>query len=329
MQADAALETLIFRCRNARDQNRRNILCQAFWKNYTTSNLGLGIKGLGQGPRSKNDQIAFKQDLIEKYEARPPEDSIYPEKSLWCPISRMYTSNHRAAHIFPYKAGQDNMTAIFGNEAKGELFKATNGIIMNASIEAEFDNGYFCIVPATSSDSDSAFLKWKSLDAKNYKIKVIDPTTRKYNKRVLGGSLMTWKQLDGRLIEWGPEGKEIKHRPRARYLYYDYCVKTLQAAYLKDKASQFGVVKNQLSRPFWGTRGRYVRDSMICGLVDMLGHEYEDLLEANKTSKAFYNKAKGKHDDALAITAASSIANYQIKENLEEAGVQDEDEDEE
>lgn len=58
-----------------------------------------------------------------------------------------------AAHIFPWKQGQETMTKIFGEEAKHEMFSINNGLLMSTPAENKLDKGLFVIVPSANDES--------------------------------------------------------------------------------------------------------------------------------------------------------------------------------
>ena len=40
-----------------------------------------------------------------------------------------------------------------------------------------------------------------------------------------------------------------------------------------------GILKNELGRPYWGTRGPFLSERMLKAFVEEMGHEYDDLME--------------------------------------------------
>lgn len=119
----------------------RRSLRSSFMKLFTTSSMGLAIKGTGAGQRDTNQQSSFRADMIQAYEAKHPT-----KEWVWCPILGDYTDDDdiQASHLFPYMNGQDTMDAIFGKTRPGELFSPRNGLLMCRKLERYFDAGKFC-----------------------------------------------------------------------------------------------------------------------------------------------------------------------------------------
>lgn len=131
--------------------------------------------GLNIGDRNTSVQSNFKADLIQTY-ASLHETTKYE----WCPILQDYfpPSQMKAAHIFPWKHGQDMMDSIFGKIRPSELFSSRNGLLIHQSIEDVFDCGFIFVVPdlpeyrRENSLGLGAFTKWTSSEISDFKIKV-------------------------------------------------------------------------------------------------------------------------------------------------------------
>ncbi|CAO1601922.1 hypothetical protein XANCAGTX0491_005560 [Xanthoria calcicola] len=250
------------------EKNRR----RAFMKLFTSSFRGLGIKSQQTGgERDPDIQQMFRECLIRAQESRHPNHPV--NTTLWCPIIDSYVtpSANKAAHIFPACNGQEMMTEIFGRDAG--LYSIWNGIMMSHEAEVHFDKGHFVIVPDVEhSDSVAELSRWNHHDEpQNYKIRIVHPKGRDMDTLVNGEGSVTWCELDGKRVSF-----RGKARPKARYLYYHYCVTMLRRSWNGDKKE--GVLNDELGKPFWATPGPYLRKRMLTALVEEMGHEYDALL---------------------------------------------------
>lgn len=252
-------------------QGARRLFMRWFTKSSTDP-------GATAGKRSSRDQEKFKADLIEASNASDPNPK---SAALWCPILGAFVDREvmKAAHIFPYSHGQDLMTDIFGAEEneKNELFSANNGILIHSGAEERFDKGYFVIVPSTNDDSAEEIEAWHKSTAKRYKIRVLDRDA-KMMKLFLPPSAMkdkskAWVDLDGQELQF-----LSNHRPRARYLYYHYCVQMLRRLYYQNEHEN--ILRDHLGKRFWGTPGPYLRKSYLLALVQEIGRD--DFLDGAK-----------------------------------------------
>lgn len=167
------------------------------------------------------------------------------------------------------------MDAIFGKNATPELFSPYNGILMSTLAELFFDKGYYVIVPQVSAAPSLPDIQdWHQVEPKNYQIRVLEPDTREMNQ-LIGETDRRWRDLDGQKFSFRGD-----FRPRARYLYFTYCMAILRKFWNKDKPST--ALSDELGKPYWGTAGRYIIKNMLQGFVQELGHdghEYDELLE--------------------------------------------------
>lgn len=244
-----------------------------FMRCFTKSSAGLGATA---GKRSSRDQKKFKADLIEASNASHPNPQV---EQYWCPILGSFKDRHamKAAHIFPYSHGQDLMTDIFGAEEneKNELFSANNGMLIHGAAEERFDKGHFVIVPSTNDESAEEIEAWHKSTAKKYKIRVIDRDAKMMKKFLpLPMEDKKWVDLDGRELQF-----LSSHRPRARYLYYHYCVQMLRRSYHQNEHEE--ILRDHLNKKFWGTPGPYLRKSYLLALVQEIGSE--DFLDGAET----------------------------------------------
>lgn len=103
------------------------------------------------GPRSSTMQTAFRRTLIQDHRAKEPGEK---GSNLWCPIVGQYLESRYviAAHIFPYRMGEDVMTSVFGEGLANEMFSARNGLLLHEFVEHTFDKFLIAIVPAAEND---------------------------------------------------------------------------------------------------------------------------------------------------------------------------------
>ena len=257
------------RLANEPSQSKKT-LRRAFMKLFTTSKLGLGITFTGAGKRKGKAQSEFRKSLIDSYGCQHPEQDW-----LWCPILKTWKEAKatQAAHLFAYMHGQEVMDAIFGPTASSELFSPRNGMIVSGAVEDVLDMGFMVIVPRLPDNPSAAEVSsWNLSTPKEYKIRIIDHESKLCNRTIRPESSQTWKDLDGTNVEFLND-----FRPRARYIYFHYCVQMLRHAWKEQRPGQS--LKKQMGSAYWGTPGRYLPRNMLMAFVEEMGHEYEQLLE--------------------------------------------------
>lgn len=247
------------------------------------------IVGIGKvkGEDNYAEQLKFRDELIEQYQAQNPS-----QPWLWCPIlgSWEHECNITAVQLFPYMHGHTTMDAIFGRKCSLELFSAQNGLLMSRFMEEHFKSGKLAIVP---SISDSILAKI-SCDGLEYKIKVMDPTWELrdeyigfHHERPTFGAFkirkLTFGQLNGRRLMF-----RSAVRPAARYLYFSHCVQTLRSVWQHDgelivsQTTEIPQKEKKMEAPSWSTSGRYISRSMLQVFVKELGHDYKSLIGGAK-----------------------------------------------
>jgi hypothetical protein len=119
-----------------------------------------------------------------------------------------------------------SMDAIFGQMAEPELYSPKNGLLISFTIERFFE----------------------------YKLRIIDPTWQMLSKNICPNLPIKWNDLDDKRLQFRTE-----FRPRARYLYFHYCVQVLlRHARQQDSESAARTLKDERGKPVWGTAGRYI-----------------------------------------------------------------------
>ena len=301
----------------------KKALRRSFLELFTTSKIGLGINSGGQGKRDSGEQSKFCAAIVAAYDSR---DTNPQSQWLWDPILKKFVSeqNARAAHLFASAHGQATMDAIFGPMDSPELFSPLNGLILCQEIEDLFDKGFFAIVPRLPDDPSQADISvWNHLDPKEYKIRILNfqhqnidqfihPLVREEN--------LTWRSLDGANVEFRND-----FRPRARYLYFHFCLQILRLSW-GHQHKDAGALKKELGRAFWGMPGRYLPRNMLRAFVDELGHEYEALLEGAMEDEIDVDVAGVDNEDSEILLAT---AVDQVKASARgDTDTEDEDEDE-
>ena len=161
--------------------------------------------------------------------------------------------------------------------------------------------------------------RWQRSEPKEYKLKIldltadladelciIDPSGKKQGEK-------TWRDMDGSVLKF-----RSSCRPRARYLYWHYCLQVLRYTWREhSRKSKFGpggevILKQEIAKKqlFWGTPGRYLPKNMLLAFVQELGHEFEYLL------KGAGDDAEGTVDvqDVLLGVAANQIKRGSLKD---------------
>ena len=258
-------------------------LRRSYMQLFTTSKIGLGIQDTGMGRRESSVQSKFRSDLRIFYNAYPDPVKEPNERSenIWCPVLRAWIPPEwtTAAHIFPFADGQDTMDAIFGRkDIDGpELFSPRNGLLLTNVVEKLLDKGSLLIVPAIPDDPTAEEVEaWVKSEPRDFKVRLTNKKDPAMQKN-LPFSEEKWSVLDGRMLAFRND-----YRPRARYLYWHYCVTMLRKSWHDERKSP-NLLRDELGRKYWATRGSYMRKTMLLAFVEEMGHEYEELLEGAET----------------------------------------------
>lgn len=294
----------------------KNPIRRAFTRLFTSSKLGLGIAAAAAGKRDSREQNQFRNSLIKSYDAESSEGF------LWCPVLKdWYDKQHVVAgHLFPFMHGQDVMDAIFGVAESPELFSPLNGMLVSQTVEEIIDKGFLVIVPRVPDDPTSAQISlWNSSNPKEYKMRIIDRDQARYKQRISRQIDKTWQELDGSDVEF-----RNNFRPRARYVYFHYCIQMLRYAWREKKSGQS--LKKQLEKAYWGTPGRYLPRNMLMAFVEEMGHEYESLLEGAMDDAA---PVMDEDSEILLSAAAAQVKASSVGVIEEEDDEDDEEDDDE
>ncbi|KAJ5781393.1 uncharacterized protein N7518_009876 [Penicillium psychrosexuale] len=277
----------------------RRSLRASFMKLFTTSTMGMAIKGTGNGNRDTSQQANFRAGMIKAYDAYHPT-----QPWIWCPILGDFDEeeNIQASHLFPYMNGQDTMDAIFGKTRPEELFSPRNGLLLSRRLERYFDAGKFAIVPDIPEAQKHVLASvkgWLNCEPREYRVKLIDPDWERRDEKVSRHHPITFGELDGRQLKF-----RSSFRPAARYLYFHYCVQMLRMCWQhssQGKSSQAAaILQAEEGKLFWGTAGRYLPRNMLLALVEEMGHEYKFVLDGATRSRS-------EDDDLLLGVCARNI----------------------
>jgi hypothetical protein len=243
----------------------------------------------------------------------------------------------RAAHIFPYQHGQYIMNEIFAGESSeegglNELFSPRNGMMLSSVAEERFDKFLFVIVPLVDDDNDPRQIQaWHASGVKRYRIRVVEKKDSSMTVRYSEGHTRTWAELDGREVAF-----RTSARPRARYLYYHYCIAMLRRAWHRSGHATT-VLRDELGRKFWGTPGPYLRKKCLLAFVGEIGND--EFLEGALPERPDTSKGPGESNDdelkdltLLSASAAITLGDTPeteaegIRTDAEESELDDEDE---
>ena len=277
-----------------------------------TDKGGIGVSDtVGQGRRSTALQSDFKAKLQVACKSLPEEPGWEVE---FCPIINSWMARDvmRAAHMFPYGAGQTTMDELFGreDEERPEMFEIENGLIMCSHAESRIANGFMALVPDVPDNASNVIVReWRNSAVKQYKIRVICPDHRnmKMFLPIYGPSqeskevAKTWVDLDGQRVKFRSD-----HRPRARYLYWQFCVSLLRAAWSSEHR-KYNAVTEQLGKQFWGSGGSWIRRKYLLGFAEYIGHavEWERLMEEAQPA---VNEEDNSPDPGGVVVAAKQIS---------------------
>jgi hypothetical protein len=254
-------------------------LWQSFLALFTTSAMGLGIK-TGAGKRDSSIQSNFRQQLITDYTGygQKPRTAYCPILQESFPLDEMV-----AAHIFSYKHGQAMVDALFGKIRPSELFLSKNGQLINRRIERYFDSGVFVIVPdLPDRPIVDAVRRWLNSEVREYKIRIIDSTSDMLDNDIFfEKDGRKYRDLDGQKLQFCSTA-----RPAARYLYFHYCLQVLRRAWRAGGGPHsLKGLEDENRRLVWATPGRYIGKQMLRAFVEVLGHEYRDLMKGGSCER--------------------------------------------
>ena len=208
---------------------------------------------LPSGQRPSDGQRAFRTMLITEHQSKNPAGG-----GLWCPAIKRYLDSTLvvAAHIFPWKLGDELMRLIFGQDAPHEVFSARNGLMLAKKVEQVFDKFLVAIVPKAGDDAGAFQL-------------IVDRSL--YNQTVYEvGDPLTYGQLHNSELEF-----KGKARPARRYLYWHFTMCLIKAS--QNNALQFWILSaGEFGQKCWATpqgSEKYITKNGLRAYVHAVGHK--------------------------------------------------------
>ena len=296
-----------------------------FMQLWTTSTKGLGVlcSDIGREKRSRKTQERFREELIAACNSGHPDPR---SDELWCPVLRHFFPNEtmHAAHIFPWTEGQLVIDEIFRREVKEveELNEVDSGLLLSTYAKNRLDDGDVVLVPDVADMVCQEELdKWSKSEPKDFRIKVVNPGAKGMNRLHPGYfDRKTWNDLDGKRVQFSSD-----HRPRARYLYWQYC-KTM----LRESCTEKGIqAKDVQMQKLWGPKGPYIKKRTLLAFVEQLGPGYEALME-NAIVESEDDDIPESDPSALLLASAEICASHRKyrEEDEEESESEESDDDE-
>ncbi|DAA73861.1 TPA_exp: Uncharacterized protein A8136_3847 [Trichophyton benhamiae CBS 112371] len=183
-----------------------------------------------------------------------------------------------AAHIFPLSYGQQAMDNIFGKDTHEEINTARNGLFLPSEFEPAFDAYQVVIVPHGPVTSQPR--EWQVILLDHSGLKEVP---------VCG---MTFGQLHKMKLIFPTES-----RPRAKYLYFHFILGIL--SYYCPQKFMGGVDTELLDQLTiaWGSKGNYIVDDVIHGLLERVGHHIPMNLQQNMLNHGFRAFSETEADD--------------------------------
>ncbi|KAL1845114.1 hypothetical protein VTK73DRAFT_1096 [Phialemonium thermophilum] len=208
--------------------------------------------------RKQDKQAQFRADVLRSYSAQRGDLTAF------CVVSGKFwpKSFVRAAHIVRHNVGEVPAEHIFGPapDGKGHIWHPSNGLPMLQIYEELFDDGEIAIVPDTTV-------------AGGWKVVFFDPqyaSTLQQDEDCPYGSQLHERRLTFR----------SDFRPRARYLYYAFCINMLR----RQRHAVPGWNVDRMTyglRDVWASPTKYLRTSTLqllaCEIAQLLPGEAEKL----------------------------------------------------
>ncbi len=319
LKAQTVKEGIYSRQAEQLGQGTSNALRRSYISIFTTSKRGLGILSTEAGKRGSRIQSIFRKELIGAYNAKNSEDPRLAN-ALWCPVlgQWLHKDYMTAAHIVAYMHDQETMDAIFGRNEKPELFSMRNGLLLSTAVERKLDDGFLVIVPNLPDNPTLAQTTlWQQSEPKEFKLRLIDLSHPEVGTFIDLEKRRTWKDLNGTKLQF-----RSTHRPRARYLYFHYCLQILRRSWAQSEKGE--ALKEHMGRHYWGTPGKYIRKQMLLAFIEEVGHQHVDLLSGAAEDDT-EDEGQGNQDAEVSDPGLLDALANQV---LAKANDEDEDDDE-
>ncbi|MCJ1427026.1 hypothetical protein MMC29_004929, partial [Sticta canariensis] len=202
---------------------------------------------------SSEEQPAMRNPALVVYESAKGA----PKGKLWCPISQDYFDEQwmKTAHIVPHRITPSVVDYIFGLGSGSRLNTADNCLMIHSTVEHQFDNGTFVLLPF--DPNESPIKSWK-VQMTNIGAKNVDM------------GRMKLAALDGKCLSFKND-----NRPAAGFLYYHFVVTLLRNKRDRQPGWEKYWVELPTGKPF-ATPGRYFRQSMLLTLAKSAGDLYPE-----------------------------------------------------
>lgn len=206
------------------------------------------------------------------------------------------------------------MDNLFGRiDGRSEMFEPENGLLISSEVEANIALGFMAIVPnLPDRPTEQEQAAWNQTSVKSYKLEIINETIKGAVPRMptgytdSNGDRLSWKSQHGRVLQFKSD-----FRPRARYLWWQWAVSHLRKIW-QDLQQKKQPEFKQLNRPYWGTKGSYVRKGCLYAIAEELGTPFESLMDAVMDSEEENEDEAGAGDEAG--VGALITADYQLRQ---------------
>ena len=238
-------------------------------------------RGLGPSPSEcepiGDDEFSFYERLARSFLlALSNQTYHYPDDGFWCPVTSFkWPADGTFTPIFPWRAGQECMTAIFGRESRDDINSPKNAMIVYSVAKRLLDDGVIVIVPDVAEHPE-AVRAWREREPRSYKVRVLRPDYPHWLRRSLFPPYETRRFVD---LDDRPLRFRSDYRPRTAYLFYAFCAALLKRAHNGEAPTGDDPLRDALGRKWWSAGGPYMKASMIRGFVEELGSGYEGLME--------------------------------------------------
>ncbi|KAI1409908.1 hypothetical protein F5Y13DRAFT_192919 [Hypoxylon sp. FL1857] len=184
----------------------------------------------------------------------------------WCVISGQYFERRlmRGAHIVRHNVGEVQARYLFGDllQDRGHIMGPRNGLPMHFSYEILLDEARIAFTPVPEKRD-------------SWKIIVLDESLRRETTNKWGK--VPWgADLDGLELKFP---KDVDLRPRASYLYFNFCANILWRQRYEAKGWWRNILNNY-DKTVWVRFGtNYLRKSTLRKLALRFGHLNRDEIE--------------------------------------------------
>ncbi|CRG90141.1 Pc12g04220 [Talaromyces islandicus] len=194
--------------------------------------------------KSSFNNARFRDAVLNAYNAVTHNG---PVKLAWCHLAGVWedAKKVKAAHLVPKSLSRREVAYFFGAEEVSEdfFYDWRLGLSLHSRYKEALDQGAIVIVPILSGPGAS---RWKCV--------LVDKAKQKLPVTYIGGSLVTWGDLDNKELTF------LGHnRPAKRYLYFRFISSIIHA----QKTSNMDILGRLEVKEFWASPGEYLRRSTL------------------------------------------------------------------